>query len=79
MLKENKSEGDKKKDSSSFFSQAPPKPSANLKGDFKSFSVLSRHVKGLSDADKVKFAEKYGVSYKDVSEIRGNAKRQYNN
>tara|TARA_Y100000004_G_scaffold123399_1_gene138709 strand:+ start:129 stop:377 length:249 start_codon:yes stop_codon:yes gene_type:complete len=56
-----------------------PKVSASLREDFESCSVLSKHVKGLSDAKKIKFAAKYGIQYKDVSEIRGNAKLQYLN
>ena len=67
----------------SFSSQASepklePKSSASLHADFNSYVALSRHVKGLSDAEKIKFAAKYDIKYKDVSEIRGNANRKYN-
>ena len=55
-----------------------PKSSASLHADFNSYVALSRHVKGLSDAEKIKFAAKYDIKYKDVSEIRGNANRKYN-
>ena len=72
-----------KKEHSSFTKKAPEpkiasKPSSNLHSDFKSTSAVSRHVRDLSDDDKIKFAAKYGIQYKDVSEIRGSAKRKYN-
>tara|TARA_Y100000401_G_C8240681_1_gene182851 strand:+ start:193 stop:444 length:252 start_codon:yes stop_codon:yes gene_type:complete len=51
--------------------------SSSVRADFKSASILSRHIKALSDEEKIKFAAKYGIQYKDVSDIRGNAKRQY--
>lgn len=51
--------------------------SSSVRADFKSVSILSRHIKALSDEEKIKFAGKYGIQYKDVSDIRGNAKRQY--
>lgn len=72
-----------KKEHSSFTEKAPEpkiasKPSSNLHSDFKSVSAVSRHVRDLSDDDKIKFAAKYGIQYKDVSEIRGTAKTKYN-
>ena len=51
--------------------------SSDIKKDFKHVSELSRHVGKLNSSDKKKFAEKYGVSYKEENEIRGNAKRLY--
>jgi hypothetical protein len=48
--------------------------SSDIKKDFKHVSELSRHVSKLNSPDKKKFAEKYGISYKDESEIRGKAK-----
>ena len=47
---------------------------SDIKKDFKHVSELSRHVSKLNSSDKKKFAEKYGISYKDESEIRGKAK-----
>ena len=60
-------------------SEVTPKPSssASLHVDFKTVSILSRHIKALSDEEKIKFAGKYGIQYKDVSDIRGNAKLKY--
>ena len=49
-----------KKEHSSFTEKAPEpkiasKPSSNLHSDFKSVSAVSRHVRDLSDDDKIKF------------------------
>lgn len=70
-----------KKESSPFLAEAkvPSKQpvSSDIKKDFKHVSQLSRHVGKLNSFDKKKFAEKYGISYKDESEIRGEAKKMY--
>jgi hypothetical protein len=50
---------------------------SDIKKDFKHVSELSRYVGKLNSSDKKKFAEKYGISYKDESEIRGKAKAKY--
>ena len=53
-------------------------PTANsIAKDFKSGSAVARHVGKLSDEGKKSFATKYGISYKDVSEIRGNARKKF--
>ena len=53
-------------------------PTANsIAKDFKTASAIARHVSKLSDEGKKSFAAKYGISYKDVSEIRGNARVKF--
>ena len=48
-----------------------------LSQDFRKASRLARHVEKLSDEEKKSFATKYGIPYKDVSEIRGNARQKF--
>jgi hypothetical protein len=80
MSKDSKPKQTKKEHSP--FTQKPSepevKPSSNLHSDFASVSAVSRHVRDLTDDDKIKFAAKYGIQYKDVSGIRGSAKTKYN-
>ena len=53
-------------------------PTANsIAKDFKSASAIGSHVAKLSDEGKKSFATKYGIPYKDVSEIRGNARVKF--
>ena len=49
----------------------------SLSQDFRKASRLARHVEKLSDEEKKSFATKYGIPYKDVSEIRGNARQKF--
>ena len=48
-----------------------------LSQDFRKASRVARHVEKLSDEEKKSFATKYGIPYKDVSEIRGNARQKF--
>jgi len=48
-----------------------------LSQDFRKASRVARHVEKLSDEEKKSFAAKYGIPYKDVSEIRGNARQKF--
>ena len=54
---------------------APSK--CSITADFKSATKLIQHVSSLSDEGKKSLAAKYGISYKDVSEIRGNARKKF--
>ena len=54
-----------------------PPPKRNLTDDFKTGTKVIRHVRKLSDEEKKSFAAKYGIPYKDVSEIRGNARQKF--
>ena len=49
----------------------------SLSQDFRKASRVARHVEKLSDEGKKSFATKYGISYKDISEIRGNARQKF--
>ena len=57
------------------FVAAPPK--SNITDDFKTGTKVIKHARKLSDEGKKSFAAKYGIPYKDVSEICGNARRKF--
>jgi len=55
----------------------PAPPKSNLTDDFKTGTKVIRHARKLSDEEKKLFAAKYGIPYKDVSEICGNARQKF--
>ena len=56
-----------------------PSPKSNITDDFKTGTKVIRHARKLSDEEKKLFAAKYGIPYKDVSEICGNAREKFYN
>jgi hypothetical protein len=56
-----------------------PPPKSNITDDFKTGTKMINHARKLSDEGKKSFAAKYGIPYKDVSEICGNARWKFYN
>ena len=50
---------------------------SKLTSDFKNVTKLIQHVDKLDDSAKEAFAKKYNISYKEVSEIRNNARAEF--
>ena len=58
-------------------SKAVPKASSNLKADFKTIMQLKISLRKLSGKSLEGFAKKYGISYRDTSEIESKAISTY--
>ena len=71
-----------KKEDSFVKKEEEPKPVVQSSGnkltsDFKNPTRLIQHVDKLDDSEKETFAKKYNISYKEVSEIRNNARAEF--